>query len=530
MYEIYRNELEEANVGDDEILPTVLMNIKNRREFSKDTSSTHPGTLNVPVFEDQIAVVYVCKNGIMPKHEELDEGLRIKSRGDKTIAAHYSYNIDALCYPLYFPRDLRTVGDVVHSSFMAAAKAAGYIKDSAEWEECMRQACLTEMPSAILRLFAHILLYCRPTNPQEKCGLEELSGMLTGEDCANDNFYTSVTEGSNETLEIERELSELNSCQRKAVERILEAANGEKGVGGRCFFIYGKAGCGKTFTFNKLIRILRAQGKSVTAVASTGIAATLLDGGRTAHSAFSIPVKKEVDVIVWDEISMQIKYATECVEHMLRDVSEARYAKFPFAGIIIVLGGDWCQFLPVVLGGEPDGCSIALPKEICLQNERDLNNIVLDRLPGEDIHLIGTDTPANVSDGLEGMPCDSEEYLHTLTPSGMPQYDIRVKKGAIVMLLRNIDITSQLCNGTRLEVLAVMCESRLPHCRNLITDRTVFITRFPLDYADKRSGVAFRRLQFPIRLAFCMTINKSQGQTFEKGHIESRNSRYTKLE
>ncbi|EPB74884.1 hypothetical protein ANCCEY_06034 [Ancylostoma ceylanicum] len=81
----------------------------------------------------------------------------------------------------------------------------------------------------------------------------------------------------------------------------------------------------------------------------------------------------------------------------------------------------------------------------------ELNNLVLSRLPGEEIHLIGVDTPACEDEGIEGMSCDNEEHLHTLTRSNMPQYEIRLKRGAIIMFLRNIDVTSQLSSGTRLE-------------------------------------------------------------------------------
>ncbi|VDN26965.1 unnamed protein product, partial [Cylicostephanus goldi] len=85
------------------------MNIKQKREIpSAVMRNIHPGTLNLPVFENQIAAIYLCKDGVMPSHEELDAGLIIKSRGGKTIAPHQSYNIDALTYPLYFPRGEQT--------------------------------------------------------------------------------------------------------------------------------------------------------------------------------------------------------------------------------------------------------------------------------------------------------------------------------------------------------------------------------------------------------------------------------------
>ncbi|CAJ0607065.1 unnamed protein product [Cylicocyclus nassatus] len=162
----------------------------------------------------------------------------------------------------------------------------------------------------------------------------------------------------------------LNSKQKDIVVRILSLATTKKTSGGRMFFVYGKAGCGKTFTFNVLIHELENRGLSVLAVASTGIAATLLKNGRTAHSTFSLPLKRltensvanvdaaslqgrmlrTVDVIIWDEISMQSRFAVECVDRLLRDVAAPENRDQPFGSVVMVFGGDWCQFLPVIPG------------------------------------------------------------------------------------------------------------------------------------------------------------------------------------
>ncbi|KIH68130.1 hypothetical protein ANCDUO_01536 [Ancylostoma duodenale] len=150
----------------------------------------------------------------------------------------------------------------------------------------------------------------------------------------------------------------------------------------------------------------------------------------------------------------------------------------------------------------------------CDTNE--LNELVLKKSPGDVIDLVGVDTPVREQDGVNAMPCDDEEFLHQFTPANMPKYKLTLKKGAVIMLLRNIDVSAELCNGTRLEVLSIMCENRLLLCRNLLNGKTTFITRMSLDYKDEASGIAFRRFQFPVKLSFSMTINKSQGQTFEK--------------
>jgi hypothetical protein len=103
------------------------------------------------------------------------------------------------------------------------------------------------------------------------------------------------------------------------------------------FFLQGAGGTGKTFLYRAVYYHLRATGKSVLCVASSGVAATLLPYGRTAHSQFKIPltldewttcdVKRgsslgrllaEVDLIV-DEVPMQHRFAFKAVHRLFYD-------------------------------------------------------------------------------------------------------------------------------------------------------------------------------------------------------------------
>uniref|UniRef100_A0A0L8IGX7 DNA helicase Pif1-like 2B domain-containing protein n=1 Tax=Octopus bimaculoides TaxID=37653 RepID=A0A0L8IGX7_OCTBM len=99
----------------------------------------------------------------------------------------------------------------------------------------------------------------------------------------------------------------------------------------------------------------------------------------------------------------------------------------------------------------------------------------------------------------------------------MPLHRLNLKVGAIVILLRNLSIGERLCNGTRMEVQRLH-----EHCveASLVTGsnrgRTVRIPRIKLSLSDANIAFTLNRLQFPIRLAYSMTINKAQGQTFEK--------------
>ena len=107
------------------------------------------------------------------------------------------------------------------------------------------------------------------------------------------------------------------------------------------FFIYAAGGCGKTFLCNTIAAEVRRRGQVALCVASSGIAALLLDGGRTSHSRFKIslsihedsvaglkhnsyifPVLQQTKVIIWDEIPMQHKYDIDAVNQCLRDLLE----------------------------------------------------------------------------------------------------------------------------------------------------------------------------------------------------------------
>ena len=103
------------------------------------------------------------------------------------------------------------------------------------------------------------------------------------------------------------------------------------------------------------------------AVASSGIAALLMSGGRTAHSRFKIPLKltknttlnikkqseladliRKAKVILWDEAPMMNKFAFEAVDKSFQDLMDNTE---PFGGKVIVFGGDFRQILPVVVRG-----------------------------------------------------------------------------------------------------------------------------------------------------------------------------------
>jgi len=86
---------------------------------------------------------------------------------------------------------------------------------------------------------------------------------------------------------LRHQLPKLNNDQRAAYDTVLAAVMRDAGG---VFFVNGPGGTGKTFLYNTLLLAVRANGSLALPVASSGIAALLMAGGRTAHSTFKIPV------------------------------------------------------------------------------------------------------------------------------------------------------------------------------------------------------------------------------------------------
>ena len=114
--------------------------------------------------------------------------------------------------------------------------------------------------------------------------------------------------------------------------------------------------------------------------------------------------------------------------------------------------------------------------------------------------------------------------LNRLTPTGMPAHSIKLRVGSVIVLLVNLNTQKALCNGTRLIVRRLhqnLIEAETINIGNNDRGVTVGICRVRTNYTDPRpDGVSFERFQFPVRVAFCMTITKAQGQTSERLGID----------
>ncbi|XP_056695345.1 uncharacterized protein [Spinacia oleracea] len=166
----------------------------------------------------------------------------------------------------------------------------------------------------------------------------------------------------------------LNKEQLDVYDRVVQAV--EKDTG-EIFFLYGHGGTGKTFLYCTISARLRADRKIVLNVASSGIAALLLPGGRTAHSRFEIPIDllenstcnikrktqlaellQHTSLIIWDEAPMDHRFTFEALDRTMRDIvgyKKPEAGTKLFGGKVVLLGGDFRQVLPIVpKGGRQD--------------------------------------------------------------------------------------------------------------------------------------------------------------------------------
>ncbi|XP_073139039.1 uncharacterized protein [Henckelia pumila] len=175
------------------------------------------------------------------------------------------------------------------------------------------------------------------------------------------------------------------------------------------------------------------------------------------------------------------------------------------------------------------GRAIITPKNCDVDK---INEMLISKFPGEERVYTSWDSIEDDNNNLF-----QEEFLNSLSPSGLPPYIISLKVGCPIMLLRNVAPELGLCNGTRL-----ICRNL---GRNFIDAEIItgphkgtryFIHRMPLK-SEENSGLPFEltRRQFPLRLSFALTINKSQGQTipnvgiFLRNHVFSHGQLYVAL-
>ncbi|ONM33246.1 hypothetical protein ZEAMMB73_Zm00001d041563 [Zea mays] len=296
-------------------------------------------------------------------------------------------------------------GDIL-PSFREAAQRRGLLEADDTIDECLNEAALYQMPSALQRLFATILVYCEPNDVAElwqrhldamsedyhrstqskthvqQMVLIDIRNILQsmGKDINTfplpaiidiyDNSHGTDREIYEEeciepTIEDIALKETLNEEQRSAYDKILSVVDTNNGG---VFFVDGPGGIGKTYLYKALLAALRSQDKIAVATATSGVAASIMPGGRTAHSRFKIPLTiddgavcsftkqsgtakllQKASLIIWDEASMAKRQAIEALDNSMRDIMGR--TGVPFGGKTIVFGGDFRQVLPVVRKG-----------------------------------------------------------------------------------------------------------------------------------------------------------------------------------
>ncbi|XP_076919101.1 uncharacterized protein LOC143579781 [Bidens hawaiensis] len=168
------------------------------------------------------------------------------------------------------------------------------------------------------------------------------------------------------TDEFQRLFISLTAEQRDVYNEMMKANDPKKGVFSLCTVMDGR---GNLFICKTLSVSIRSKAKIVLNAASSGIS-LLLEGGRTTHSIFLIPINltedstcsitrnpdirnimSKTDLIIWDEDPIIHKHAFEALDITLKDVLKSGNCntyEHPFMGKVIVFGADFRQILPVV--------------------------------------------------------------------------------------------------------------------------------------------------------------------------------------
>ena len=415
---------------------------------------------------------------------------------------------------------MRTHEGILYDTFREACIARGLLEDDGEWWACLQEAAEMQTGTRLRHLFVTILLFCNPSQPDqlwtqfctEICddlahqlrtmghnnptdddihdyGLFLINKLLKESGYTLADFHPMPLPSNNwdlvvhnpliaEQLSYDRNvksalaathISELNSEQLDAYNNIMRSL--EEGLG-LTFFLDGPGGTGKTFVYITLCHAIRSRGWIVLCVASCGIAAILIPGGRTAHSVFKIPIDSLSDqslcnipkesfradllratrMIIWDEALMQHRHVPEAVDRSLRDICDDPR---PFAGKTVVFGGDFQQTLPVVpKGSQEDIVAASLPRSYIwsyIKVLRLCHNMRLNQATPEEVqfadwlldvgHGRGVDSDGNIQLPRNMLSSDVNDLVQAVYPSiDGPTPSSQYFLDQIILAARNSDV------------------------------------------------------------------------------------------
>ncbi len=348
---------------------------------------------------------------------------------------------------------------------------------------------------------------------------------------------------------------------------------------GNNVYLTGQAGSGKTHVLNEYIRYLKDRDVAVGVTASTGIAATHI-GGVTIHSWSGIGIKNELNendidgmqqkqylwkridktkVLIIDEVSMLSPNMLDMVERVCRAFK--RNDK-PFGGLQVVLSGDFFQLPPIVRGSRKvifANESNAWGKmniRVCYLNEQFrqndsilsgvLNEVRAGSVSEETMNILRSrynktldgdivptrlythnmDVDALNDTELEKLSGDSVVFdmessgrgnlVETLKKSVLAPSVLRLKKGALVMFVKN-NFEAGYVNGTLGTVVDFDAYDapivKITSGKKIHVDET--------SWAIEEEGKTLAQVrQLPLRLAWAITIHKSQGMSMDATEID----------
>jgi ATP-dependent DNA helicase PIF1 len=352
-------------------------------------------------------------------------------------------------------------------------------------------------------------------------------------------------------------------------------------MAGESVLLTGPAGAGKTFVLNQFIRIAKSEGKHVSVTATTGLAATHL-GGTTIHSWSGIGISDELpnglvehmakgrkeiiektDVLIIDEISMLHDFRLDMIDTICRLV---RAKDEPFGGIQLIMSGDFFQLPPINRGDSRAGGFVVnsnvwqeLDPTICYLEEQHrqddevlldiLNSLragelrrhhaekLLERVDAQpavgeiltELHTVNIDVDKLNNEKLDELGGDEifytqtttggENYVEALQRSVLAPSTLRVKKGALVMSVKN-SLDRKYVNGSLGTVIDFEASTEYP----VVEFKNGKVVTMMPDTWELRDGDKKRASisQIPLRLAWAITVHKSQGMTLDAARIDLR--------
>lgn len=353
---------------------------------------------------------------------------------------------------------------------------------------------------------------------------------------------------------------------------------------GENVFLTGSAGAGKTYTLNQYIRYLRIHKIPVAVTASTGIAATHMNG-MTIHTWAGIGIRdslsdqdlkrlkerkylkenlENAQVLIIDEISMLHAKQLNLVNQVLKYFKENDE---PFGGVQLVVSGDFFQLPPVGKAGELNrdkfcfmsSAWVEAKFKVCYLTEQhrqgqDPLNDILNAIRAQNIqpqhlqqlqqslhHDIGETFTrlythnANVDSlnqqHLQQLKEDevlfkadyegNEKLIETLKSSVRAPEELILKKHAKVMFVKN-NFDVGYINGTLGEVIDFIeddSKNTLPVVQ-LLSGENIIVEPETWSVENDGEEILASCTQIPLRLAWAITIHKSQGMTLDCAEID----------